>query len=156
MSVPVSGAISLYSAAVLTAAALYTDARLREIPNWLIVGLALLWVLAIWLVPQVSNASVWAALLCGSGALAGGYLFHRAGWLGGGDGKLMGALALWVGPWELGWWLLGTAFLGLAMVLLALARPNGDFGVRGIPFAWAIAPPAAVLLVARANSLVGV
>ena len=151
-----SGAIPLYGAAVLTAAALYTDARLREIPNWLIVGLALLWVLAIWVSPQVSNASAWAALLCGTGALAAGYLFHRAGWLGGGDGKLMGVLALWVGPWELGWWLLGTAFLGLAMAVLALARPNGDFRVRGIPFAWAIAPPAVVLLVARANSLVGV
>ena len=151
-----SGAISLCSAAVLSAAALYTDARFREIPNWLIGGLALLWVLAIWLVPQVSNASALAALLCASGALVGGYLFHRLGWLGGGDGKLMGVLALWVGPWELGWWLLGTAFLGLSMALLALARPNGDFRARGIPFAWAIAPPAVVLLVARANSLVGV
>ena len=150
------GAIPLYSAAVLTAAALYTDARLREIPNWLIVGLVLLWVLASSLALPVSTASAWATLLCALGLLAIGYLFHRLGWLGGGDGKLMGVLALWVGPWELGWWLLGTAFLGLGMVLLALVRPSGDFGVRGIPFAWAIAPPAAVLLVARANSLVGV
>ena len=151
-----SGAAALYSAAVLAAAALYTDTIRREIPNWLIGGLALLWVLAIWVAPQVSNASAWAALLCGSSMLVGGYLFHWAGWLGGGDGKLIGALALWVGPWELGWWLLGTASLGLVMVLLALARPNGDFSARGIPFAWAIAPPAAVLLIARANSLVGV
>ncbi|MDE0062186.1 MAG: prepilin peptidase [Gammaproteobacteria bacterium] len=153
---PVFGAIPLYSAAVLTAVALYTDARLREIPNWLIGGLALLWILAVSLRLDVSNASAWATLLCASGLLAVGYLFHRLRWLGGGDGKLMGVLALWIGPWELGWWLLGTAFLGLGMVLLAMARPNGDFRDRGLPFAWAIVPPAAVLLVARANSLIGV
>ena len=151
-----SGATALYSVAVLAAAALYTDTRRREVPNWLVIGLVMLWALAIPLAPQALNASVWASLVCGVGTLTAGYLFHRLGWLGGGDGKLMGVLALWVGPWELGWWLLGTAFLGLVMALLALARPNGDFGARGIPFAWAIAPPGAVLLVARANSLVGV
>lgn len=94
--------------------------------------------------------------MCGGGALAAGVLFQQLGWLGGGDGKLMGALALWIGPRELGWWLLGTAVLGMSMVLFALARPNGDFRARGIPFAWAIVPPAAVLLVSRANSLIGI
>ena len=146
----------MYSAAVLTATALYTDAKLREIPNWLIGGLVLLWMLAVSLAPEVSNAPAWVTLLCAFGLLLAGYLFHRLGWFGGGDGKLMGALALWIGPWEFGWWLLGTAFLGLSLVLLALARPNGDFCARGIPFAWAIVPPATVLLVARANSLIGV
>ncbi len=156
MSAAVIGATALYTAAALAAVALYTDAISREIPNWLVASLALVWALAVLLTPQALSASAWAALLCASGTLTAGYLVHRLGWLGGGDGKLMGALALWIGPWELGGWLLGAAFLGLWLVLFALVRPDGDFSTRGIPFAWAIAPPAAVLLVARANSLVGV
>ena len=148
-----SGATALFGAAVIAVAALYTDVKHRTIPNWLVGGLAMFWALAGWLAP---NASAWATLLCASGLLAAGYLFHRLGWLGGGDGKLMGALALWIGPWEFGLWLLGTAFLGLGLVLIALARPAGDFRTRGIPFAWAIVPPAVVLLVSRASSMISV
>ena len=83
-------------------------------------------------------------------ALAVGYLFFRAGWLGGGDGKLLGVLALWLGPNDVGLWLLATAVLGLLLVVLALIRPGGDFRARGIPFAWAMVPPASALLLSRA------
>ncbi len=151
-----SALFALYSAAILTTAALYTDARHRMVPNWLVVALALLWALAVSLAPTALNEAIWTSLLCGFVTLTVGYLFHWLGWLGGGDGKLMGALALWVGSRELGVWLLGTAFLGLWLVLFALARQSGDFRTRGIPFAWAIAPPAVVLLIARAKSLTSV
>ena len=147
--------VALCGASLLATAALYTDASRREIPHWLIVGLVLLWMLAVPTAPEALNSSAWAALLCGAGALVAGLVFHRLGWLGGGDGKLLGVMALWLGPWDLGLWLIGTAFLGLLMVLLALARPGGDFQVRGIPFAWAIVPPAVALLLARAASLAG-
>ena len=154
-SAPALGLFVLCGASLIATAALYTDASRREIPHWLIGSLLLLWMLAAPLAPEAMNSSVWAALLCGAGALAAGLVFHRLGWLGGGDGKLLGVMALWLGPWDLGLWLIGTAFLGLLMVLLALARPGGDFQARGIPFAWAIVPPAVALLLARAASLVG-
>ncbi|MCY4028181.1 MAG: prepilin peptidase [Acidobacteria bacterium] len=136
-------------ALLLATVALYTDARRREIPDWVPVGLLLLWFLAALAGPQALNGTV-AALACGAGAFAGGYAFHRLGWFGGGDGKLLGALALWLGPAEVGIWLLGTAALGLVLCVIALAHPSGSFRTRGIPFAWAMAPPAMVLLVARA------
>ncbi len=154
-SAPALGLFVLCGASLIATAALYTDARHREIPHWLIAGLTLLWVVAVLSAPQTLNASVWAALLCGAGALIAGLVFHRLGWLGGGDGKLLGVMALWLGPWDLGLWLIGTAFLGLLLVLFALARPSGDFQARGIPFAWAIVPPAVAVLLARAASLAG-
>ena len=118
-------------------------------------GLVALWPITVWLAPEVLGARPWAALVCGAGGLAAGYGFHALGWLGGGDGKLLAALALWLGPKDLGLWLLATAALGLLLALLALARPAGDFRTRGIPFAWAMVPPAATLLIARAAALSG-
>ena len=147
------GAASLGAAALLALATLYTDGRRREIPHWLVSALALLWLLALPVAPQLLDSALWAALACGAGGLAAGYCFHQFGWLGGGDGKLLGVLALWLGPRDLGYWLVATAFLGLVLVLLALARRNGDFRTRGIPFAWALAPPAATLLLARAMAI---
>ena len=82
-----------------------------------------------------------------------GFGFHALGWLGGGDGKLLATLALWLGPTHLGLWLLGTATIGLALAMTALAFRNGDFRTRGIPFAWAMVPPAAMLLLSRAADL---
>ena len=147
--------IGLYGAALLAAVALYADARWREIPDWVPLGLLSLWTLAALLAPEALNGTIRAALLCGAGAFAGGYAFHRLGWLGGGDGKLLGALALWMGTWDAGIWLLAAAALGLVLCVIALARPAGAFRTRGIPFVWAIAPPAVILLVARAVDLTG-
>jgi len=148
---PWFGAAALCGAASLAVATLYTDARRREIPNGLVIGLAALWLAAALLAPAALGAAAPASLACGAGALGIGCLAYFLGGLGAGDGKLLGALALWMGgPMDLGLWLLGTAVLGLAIVGLALARPNGGFRSRGLPFAWAIAPPAIALLVARA------
>lgn len=135
--------------------AVYTDARRREISNRLVAGSALLWAVTAGLAPAALDATPWAALACGAGGLAAGYGFHALGWLGGGDGKLLAALALWMGPEDLGLWLLGTALIGLLLALAAIARQTGDLRARGIPFAWAMAPPAVTLLVARAVALSG-
>lgn len=137
-------------AAILALAALYTDGSRRQIPPWILVGMMLLWVAAAWFTAEPSPTVIWAAIVCGAVALAVGYLFFRAGWLGGGDGKLLGVLALWLGPKDVGLWLLATAVLGLLLVALALVRPGGDFRTRGIPFAWAMVPPASALLFSRA------
>lgn len=137
------------AATALAIGSLWTDWRVREVPNWLTGALAVLWIVAAAVAPEAVGYPV-AALACGGGMLVLGYVFHTLGWLGAGDGKLLAALALWLGPRDLGVALLGTACLGLVLLLLAWGRPGGDFRERGIPFAWAIAPPAAALLLARA------
>lgn len=148
------GFVALLGAAALALAALYSDAKRREIPQHQPIGIAALWLAAAFAAPAALDATALAGLACGAVALVIGYGFYLAGWLGAGDGKLLAALALWMGhPLELGLWLLGVTALGLALILIALARPKGDFRTRGIPFAWAIAPPAATLLVARALAL---
>ena len=147
------GTAALGGAVLLSLVALYTDGKRREIPHWLVVGSLVLWAMAAWLSPQSLEGARSDALLCGAGALAAGFGFHALGWLGGGDGKLLATLALWLGPNLLGLWLLGTAAIGLALALTALAFRNGDFRRRGIPFAWAMVPPAATLLLFRAIGL---
>ena len=79
-----------------------------------------------------------------------GFAFHALGWLGGGDGKLLAALALWLGPADVGMALLGTGGLGLLVVLAAHLWPNSEWRRDGVPWAIAIAPPAAAVLALRA------
>lgn len=145
--------LAIVGVCALALVAMYTDWRGREIPHRLTIAFVLLWTAAAWLAPAAVGDEPWGALACGAVALLAGYGFHSLGWLGGGDGKLLAALALWLGPGNLGLWLLATAALGLVLVVLAFARRRGDFRARGIPFAWAMAPPAVVLLMARAAEL---
>ena len=147
------GGAGLCVAAVLALFTLYTDGRRREIPHWLVLALALIWLPVAWLAPAALAASPWAALGCGIAGLAVGFALHALGWLGGGDGKLLAVLALWLGPRDLGPWLLAAALLGLLLITPALIGRGAGFRSRGIPFAWALAPPAAALLLARAAAL---
>ena len=145
------GGFTAGGAAVLAMVVLYTDGLRRQIPHWTVGGLALLWIVGTISATQPLNAATWGALACGAVGLTLGYLFHHLGWLGGGDGKLLGVLALWLGPGDVGLWLLSTAVLGLLLIVLALIQgSHGDFRVRGIPFAWAMVPPASALLFVRA------
>ena len=128
---------------------LWTDWQSREVPHWLIATLAALWAIAVLMSPETLGMAAVAALACGGLMLVLGFGLHAAGWLGAGDGKLLAALALWLGPRDLAFALLGTTALGLALLVLAWTRPEGDFRKRGIPFAWAIVPPAATLLLVR-------
>ncbi len=138
------------AASAVAVFSLWTDWRSREVPHWLLGGLALLWGVAWAFAPGAVGDEPQAGLACGAIMLALGFVLHLAGWLGAGDGKLLAVLALWLGPRDLAMALFGTACLGLALLIVAWARPQGDFRERGIPFAWAIAPPAATLLLARA------
>jgi prepilin peptidase CpaA len=75
-------------------------------------------------------AGLWLAGL-GVGLVAfalGAALFAR-GWLGGGDVKLAGAIALWAGPGLLSPFLLGTAISG-ALLAAALLTPPGRRAMR--------------------------
>ena len=144
------GVVALLGSALLALAAVWTDLARREIPHWVPAGAALLWLAAAWLEPQALHAAPLASLACGAAGLALGFLLHALGWLGGGDGKLLAVLALWLGPWDLGLALIATGALGLLLALAALARPKGTLRQRGLPCALALSPPAATLLAARA------
>ena len=129
--------------------AVWTDVKRREVPHWIIGGLVAAWLAAATLEPEALAARPLASVGCGLLALLLGFVLHALGWLGGGDGKLLAALALWLGPADIGLALLGTGLLGGLLVLLALARRK-SWQHRELPCAVAIVPPAATLLVARA------
>lgn len=150
------GADLLVGAAIACAlAAMYKDWRWREVPHWTLVGLLGFWLVLVMTVPERLGFEPWAGLACGAGALAFGMLCYALGWWGAGDGKLLAALAIWVGPAQLPLALLGTAAVGLLLLLVALVLPAGEFRRRGVPFAVAIAVPASTLLAARVGTLDG-
>lgn len=143
------------AAGLLAAGTAWTDWRRREVPNWMLAALLLGWAGAAVTVPAALDASPWTGLICGGVGLALGFGLHACGWLGGGDGKLAAVLAMWLGPSDVGFVLLGAAALFLGMWLAAQAGRADSFRRRGIPFACALAPPAAACLVARAVALNG-
>ncbi|MDH7971664.1 prepilin peptidase [Sphingomonas sp. AR_OL41] len=117
------------------------DARTREIANWknaAILALAPLW----WwsnglaLMPdiaiQLALGGVVFALFC---------VAFYCNWMGGGDVKMIGALALWL-PFEaLAWMLIVMSLLGgvLTLILVVERRVLRKEGVPEIPYGVAIA-----------------
>ena len=102
--------------------AMFSDLRSRRIPNQASAAIA-----AFWIVQAVCSGAVTdslLALLGAAGVFAGGLLFWRFGWLGGGDVKLLAALSLWAGGPLLLPFLLLTTLLGgvLTLAQLSLAR----------------------------------
>lgn len=103
----------------LLAAASYGDLRRREIPDWCALGLA-----ALFFVLQVSRGR-WSAF--GDGMLVALAVFgvgaglFRFGLLGGGDVKLMSALALWAGSAGILQFVLLTSLAGGPLSLACLA-----------------------------------
>ena len=142
------GVVAIAVGAGLALVAVWTDLKRREIPHWVVGGIVLSWLAAALLAPEAINAHRIASVACGLAGLLVGFVLHALGWLGGGDGKLLAALALWLGPSDVGLALVCTGVVGAMLTLLALARWN-DWRQRGVPYAVAIAPPAAVLLVFR-------
>jgi prepilin peptidase CpaA len=100
-------------------------------------------------------------LLAGLLGLLAGFGFFAAGWIGGGDAKLFGAMALWLGFHDILPYALAASVFGgvLALALLTLrARPLPAFllgyrwvlrlhdGAAGIPYGVALAAGAFILL----------
>lgn len=106
-------------ALLLLAVVMVWDLRCRLIPNWAAIGLVLLFLVPALLAGQwlsIGESAAVAAVVF----LAGALLFH-AGWLGGGDVKLVAALALWAGPAGVMQLLLLTSLAGGVVSLLCLA-----------------------------------
>ena len=144
------GAAALFCCVLVSLVAVWTDVNHREVPHWIIGTLVALWVLTAVMAPEALNGEPMMGVVCGAAALVAGFCLHALGWLGGGDGKLLAALAMWLGPADLGLALLATGFFGLLLATPALFRLSTLFRERGIPYACAIAPPAAAILATRA------
>jgi prepilin peptidase CpaA len=86
----------------------FTDLRSRRIDNWLNAGIALAAPLFWW----ASGLALWPDVAIQLGVAAGTFAvltgLFALGAMGGGDVKLLGALALWIAPWP---------FLNLVIVM---------------------------------------
>ena len=122
------------------------DQRRRRIPNAVPVALV-----ALFAVQAASGTlpSDWGMhVAVGCACLAAGFLFYLMGGFGAGDGKLLAVAGLWVGPGAVSGFLLAMAVCAFALGGYGILR-RGRFLRRGLPFAWAIAPPAILVLLAR-------
>ena len=100
----------LVALAIALLFAAFTDLRSRKIANWLNAGIALGAPLFWWAsgLPLWPDVAIQLAVAAGTFAVLAA--LFAMGAMGGGDVKLLGALALWIAPW---------AFLNL-IVMMAL------------------------------------
>jgi prepilin peptidase CpaA len=139
MRIAITIMLCLGCAAALLCAA-WTDLRSRTIPNLLTAGLALAaplwwWANGLSLWPDVAGQILFAALIF---AVFTGAFAIRA--MGGGDVKLIGALALWL-PWEPALRMLFLmSLLGgvLTLAMLIHARSRKDGAAIEVPYGLAI------------------
>jgi|Deesub1362B_J571_1020462.scaffolds.fasta_scaffold01458_5 prepilin peptidase CpaA len=144
----------------LLAGCIFSDVRRRVIPNILCAAVAVLGLIA-GLIED--PAAVIYPVLGGALLIVGGLALHRKGVLGGGDVKLMAALAIWLTPIEMGRFVLCTMMaggvVGAGYLIAGFARRLRDKtapAASGVPYALAIVVgfyflrPDRVLLLLRA------
>ena len=100
------------------------DLTSYTIPNWISLALIVAFVPAA-LASGASLPQIGLCLATGFGALALGMGMFAAGWVGGGDGKLLAACALWMGWPAVLPFLLYTALAGGALTFAILALRSG-------------------------------
>ena len=103
----------------LLAVAVLIDAETLRIPNRLC--LALVAIYPAYLLASPIQVDWPGALLLATAVFAAGLGAFAAGWMGGGDVKLMAATALWVGPAWFTDFLLVTAIVGGGIAVLMLS-----------------------------------
>ena len=141
--------------AVLSAAVVFDVAR-RQIPNAVPLAMVGLFALQIAVVGHRDITPLWAHVATGGVLLAVGFALFLPGMLGAGDGKLMAAAGLWIGPAGVGSFLVGVGLLGLGLGIFALLPFDAARRLRAdLPFAVAIAPPAIAILTLRAFAAAG-
>jgi len=130
-------------------AAAWADWRRRRIQHAIVTALAGGWALVSAVMPSALGGSPVASLACAAGALGFGSAMWVVGWLGAGDVRFAAAIALWLGPADL-----GIALVGAGLLLTVLAGTTtalgGSLPQRDLPVAVALAPPSVALLAFRA------
>jgi len=132
--------ISVFPALMLASA--LKDVASMTIPNWLTGALALAFLPASFAI-GAPIPTIGLHLAIGMAGLAFGVGLFAAGWLGGGDAKLLAAGALWLGWPDTAAFLLWTAIGGgvLAVVLLSARKLAPAFSVRGPAWAGRLLEP---------------
>jgi prepilin peptidase CpaA len=114
---------------LLMLAAAVSDFRFYRIPNWLSGAVAALFLLAA-LIFAMPLAQLGWHLLAGVIVLIAGFCLFAANIIGGGDAKLLAAVALWAGWTELPALLVYTALAGgvlaIVMVLWEMVRSHTE------------------------------
>jgi prepilin peptidase CpaA len=99
----------------------FTDLRSRKIDNWLNAGIALAAPLFWW----ASGLTLWPDVAIQLGVAAGTFAvltgLFALGAMGGGDVKLLGALALWIAPWPFLKLVIVMALVGGVLTILFAA-----------------------------------
>ena len=145
--------MTVWVACGLFAASMVCDLRSRRIPN--VIPLALLGLFAVYAAAGAAGppAGLWMHFAIGAVLLAAGFALYLSGRFGAGDGKLIAIAGLWIGPADLGLFLLGLAAGAFALSLFALLPFERTRRLRSdLPFAVAIAPPAMAVMIPRALS----
>lgn len=135
----------------LFAAGMVCDLRSRRIPN--VIPLALLGLFAVYAAAGSVGppAVLWVHFAIGAVLLVAGFALYLTGGFGAGDGKLIAIAGLWIGPADLGPFLLGIGACALFLSLFALLPFERTRRLRSnLPFAVAIAPPAMAVMIPRA------
>lgn len=138
-SIFVYGLLAMLAIALLHAA--YTDIMRREIEDWLNAGIALTAPLFWW----ACGLALWPDIAVQLALGLGVFLFFAAmfalGAMGGGDVKLLGALALWF-PWQvMAKVAIAMSLIGavLTIVIVAEHKMRRKLGQPEVPYGVAIA-----------------
>lgn len=157
MSVLSSLPIGIFCIAMIFAG--LRDLTTMTIPNWLTLTLAVVFFAAA-AMTSMPLAEIGLNTVVGFAALVIGMILFAQGWIGGGDAKLMAAVALWVGWAQALPYFLVASILGGALTLAILGYRNlplpafvmrHDWALRlhdraeGVPYGLALA--AAALLI---------
>jgi prepilin peptidase CpaA len=143
-----SAIFPLVALGLLLVSAGIEDARTREIANWKNIAIAALaplwwWHQGLHLWPDVAMQAGLAAIVFALFLAA-----YAVGQMGGGDVKMIGALALWLPLQPLVWMLILMSLLGGALTLVMLGekwlRKNGE--PLEVPYGVAIAIAALLVL----------
>ena len=120
---PLSIATTFHAAFILlVVTAALSDYQRMKIPNW--ISLALCGLFAAFAFRLETWSSIGLHVVIGVAVFAVGILSYALGLFGGGDVKLLGAVALWAGPERIVEFLALTGLLGGALGLLIYAARN--------------------------------
>jgi prepilin peptidase CpaA len=123
VSILLFGLTSVYVACICYA--IVSDFKSLTIPNWIVVVLVSSFVISA--VIRMQPGLILAHLAVAATVLLFFLAFFLAGWVAGGDVKLIAAIALWIGPQHASLFVLLTAFLGALLALaLLLIKKHGD------------------------------